>query len=201
MMLFTHILAGALIGLPAAGLYGSAVVPLVVAGAIGGLVPDIDMVLEHRRTLHFPVIGTGVAIVLLVAGAWMGSVVQLLAVFMAAVAVHSLMDVLGGGKELRPWERTDPRASFDHLHGEWFMARRLVHDGSRGDLLLYALCALPLWYWGPAVFRPWIMVMSVMAAGYTLVRKVFTRYIAEEYASISDVIKAAYRDGPRSVLR
>jgi len=200
-MLFTHAVAGAVIGLLVADWYTAGLLSLTVAGAFGGLVPDIDMVLEHRRSLHFPVAGTVVALAALVAGYWMGPVVQLFAVTLTGIAVHSTMDVLGGGKELRPWERTDPRASFNHVTGDWFMARRLVHDGSPGDLVLYLGLAGPLYSWGPTMLRPALVMMSVLAIGYAMMRRTFTQYIDPEYASISDVIKSAYRDGVGSVLR
>lgn len=200
-MLFTHVVAGAVIGLLAADWYTAGMVPLVAAGTVGGLIPDLDMVLEHRRSLHFPVTGTVLAVLALVAGYWTGPVVQLLAVALAGIAVHSTMDILGGGKELRPWERTDPRAAFNHVTGDWFMARRLMHDGSPGDLVLYLVLAAPLYYWGPPVSRAVVVFVTVLAIGYAMVRRTFTRYIDPEYASISDVIKAIYRDGYDSVLR
>ncbi|QKY21026.1 metal-dependent hydrolase [Halolamina sp. CBA1230] len=135
MMATTHALAGLLLAVPVALVAPEFAVVAAVAGFAGGVFPDLDMPGEHRRTLHFPVYYTlaagavGVA-ALVVPSAWtVGSVM-----FLAAAAVHSLSDALGGDLELRPWEGTGDRGVYSHYHRRWWRPRRWVrYDGAPED--------------------------------------------------------------------
>ncbi|WP_255246082.1 metal-dependent hydrolase [Halolamina sp. CBA1230] len=134
-MATTHALAGLLLAVPVALVAPEFAVVAAVAGFAGGVFPDLDMPGEHRRTLHFPVYYTlaagavGVA-ALVVPSAWtVGSVM-----FLAAAAVHSLSDALGGDLELRPWEGTGDRGVYSHYHRRWWRPRRWVrYDGAPED--------------------------------------------------------------------
>ncbi len=141
----THALAGLLVGMAALVLApGTGAGPVVLAGFLGGLAPDFDIYLAHRRTLHFPVylplatvLAVGLAAV--VPATW----TLALAVFIAAAALHSVADVLGGGLELRPWEATSDRGVYSHVHDGWLAPRRLVpYDGAPSDLALAGILGL-----------------------------------------------------------
>lgn len=144
MMAMTHALAG--LGLAAlAAAAGGDPVTVAAAGLAGSLLPDLDIYAGHRRTLHYPVYGwvpAGLAVALALAvpsNATVG-----LATFLAAVALHPVMDIYGGGLELRPWEGRSERAVYSHYHGRWLAPRRLVpYDGSPHDLGAAVALALP----------------------------------------------------------
>lgn len=89
-----------------------------------------------------------------------------------AAAVHSGSDTLGAGEELRPWERTNPNAVYDHLHGEWLRARYVVrYDGASEDLALTVAFSTPVAVWLDGPPR-WIAVSTVaIGVPYALVRK------------------------------
>lgn len=201
-MLFTHVVMGGLVGVLAASAYGSAPSLLFAAGALGGLLPDLDMVYEHRRTFHYPFIGLAitaiaglVAVVTGVLLAWIAFAV------LAGATLHSLMDLFGAGKELRPWERTDDRAVYDHLNGRWLDARRLLYDGSLRDLVLYlGAVAICLRLLGGRLVAP-LTGLSVMAVIYTAGRHALTRYIDPEITRFSDAVRIARHEGVRAVLR
>lgn len=140
---------------------------------VGGVFPDLDVLAEHRKTLHYPEHYWFLAVPALAAaiaspGVWTVAG----AGFFGAAALHSSIDVLGGGLGLRPWASDDDRGVYSHWHGRWIRARRWVrYDGATEDLLAVAVFSvLPLLAFdGP--------VRTVVAAGlavstvYTVIRR------------------------------
>jgi hypothetical protein len=145
MMATTHALAGLLLGSLVATVAPGVAEPAIVAGLVGGAIPDLDLYVGHRKTLHFPVAGSflaGVATVLAVLVP--GPLTVAVAVFLAAAALHSVSDAAGGGLELRPWRATSERAVYDHVRGRWLRPRRWVrYDGAPEDAALAGLLAAP----------------------------------------------------------
>lgn len=169
-MATTHVLAGVVLA-AAVSLPGADVgLAPVVAAAFGGLFPDLDLYAGHRRTLHYPVYFSAAAVAAAVAAVLVPSTVTLaVALFLAAAALHSVMDVAGGGLELKPWRGTSDRAVYDHHRGRWLAPRRWVrYDGAPEDLLLAAALALP----ALAVFDGYVDL------GVTAVLGVSTAYAA-----------------------
>ncbi|WP_251330483.1 metal-dependent hydrolase [Haloplanus pelagicus] len=173
MMLPTHAIAGMLLALPAALAMPEFGSVALGAGFLGGVLPDLDMYVGHRETLHYPVYyaAVGVAslpVTLLIPSA---TTVGLTALLLAAAA-HSVADVFGGGLELRPWEATSRRAVYDHYHGRWIAPRRGVgYDGSPTDLLLTVLLAAPLLAVVGPPYRWLVAGALVVAIVYASVRR------------------------------
>ncbi|WP_372479686.1 metal-dependent hydrolase [Halomicrobium sp. HM KBTZ05] len=180
MMVLTHILVGLSLAVPVTVVAPSLAGPAALGGIIGGFVPDLDLLGgQHRKTLHFPVLGlippgAGVVVALLVPGPLTAAV----AVGGVAFVVHSASDALGGGRELRPWERTNTDAVYDHYRGRWLAARYLVpYDGHPRDLLVAVLAAIPVLavYDGPV---RWVTVSALLLGTvYALVRKRIPKYV------------------------
>ena len=173
MMATTHALAGVLVGMAALAAAPEAGSAALLAGVLGGVVPDVDLLWEHRRTLHFPLVYTALAVG---AGALAWAVptpaTVAAATFLAAAALHSAMDVFGGGLELRPWEATSERAVYEHVRGKWYPPRRWIrYDGSPEDLLLGVALALPAFAGLAAPARWGVVVLVVVSAVYTVSRK------------------------------
>lgn len=173
MMATTHALAGLAVGALAAWVAPAHAPAALLAGLAGGTFPDLDLYTGHRKTLHFPsyyplsaLPAVGLAAV---AGHPLATAV---AVFLVAAGLHSAMDVLGGGLELRPWRGTSDRAVFDHRRGVWLVPRRLVpYDGAPADLALAGVVGLPLLV---LLDGPWPGVVGVILAlsvGYALLRR------------------------------
>ncbi|MFD1562142.1 metal-dependent hydrolase [Haloarchaeobius amylolyticus] len=173
MMLPTHVLVGLVLALPVAVAAPEHADVALVAGLLGGLVPDLDMYVGHRKTLHYPVYYSALAAV----AAPLAVLVPTTATIAAAVAVlgaaaHSVMDVFGGGLELRPWEATSSRAVYNHYHDRWLAPRRWVrYDGAPEDLALSIALAGPLLITLDGVLRTVVGAAVLVAVVYTAVRR------------------------------
>ncbi|WP_245944448.1 metal-dependent hydrolase [Haloplanus salinus] len=173
-MLPTHAIAGMVLALPVAYARPEFAAVALVAGFVGGAMPDLDLYAGHRKTLHYPVYGPPLAAAALLVAAWQPTAATVgVAVALAAAALHSLADVLGGGLELRPWEATSERAVYDHHRSRWLAPRRWVrYDGSPRDLLLAVALAAPLLVTLDAPLRVLVFATLAVAVGYTAVRRV-----------------------------
>jgi hypothetical protein len=185
MMLPTHALAGTLLALPVALAAPDAASGVLGAGFLGGVVPDLDMYVGHRRTLHYPIYYSAVAlpaataVVLAPAGP-----TAALTAFLLAAAAHSVADVFGGGLELRPWEATSTRAVYDHYHGRWIAPRRWIgYDGSPADLALATVLAAPLLLVVEPPFQWLVAGTLVVAVTYVTVRRTLP-VVAEQLVAV-----------------
>ncbi|AFK19670.2 MULTISPECIES: metal-dependent hydrolase [Haloferax] len=173
MMATTHALAGVVLGTAVWALVPEAGMLPVLAAALGGLFPDFDLYAGHRKTLHFPVYFSALAAPASVIAALNPTTTSLaVALFLAAAALHSASDVLGGGLELKPWLGTSERAVYDHWNGRWLAPKRLIrYDGAPEDLALTLAFAVP-----PVVAFDGLVEMLVIGAVaisgiYVLLRK------------------------------
>ncbi len=180
MMAPTHVLVGLVLAAAVARVDPALATAAAVGGVAGGVAPDLDMFVgQHRRTLHAPVLGfvpalaTGAVALARPTPPWVA-----LAVGFLAAAVHPASDVLGGGRELRPWERTNRDGVYCHAAGRWLRARYVVpYDGSLRDALLAALLSVPVvvTFTGPVRY---VAVALVLAGGlYALVRRRIPDYV------------------------
>ena len=175
-MLPTHVLAGMALALPLWAVSPEYASVGFVAGFLGGLFPDLDMYVGHRRTLHYPVYYSVLAVVAVLVGLVVPSTATVaLALFLSGAAIHSVSDVLGAGLELRPWEGTSERAVYSHYHGTWVRPRRVVrYDGAPEDLFLSGLFAVPLFL----VLDGWLRWLVVGAVGVALAYSILRRPLA-----------------------
>ena len=173
MMLPTHALAGMALGVPAALVFPELAGTALLAGFLGGVVPDLDLYAGHRKSLHFPAYYSALTVPALAAAALHPSPASVgVALVLAGAALHSVTDVLGGGLELRPWEGTSERAVYDHYRGRWLAPRRWVgYDGSPGDLLLSVALAVPLFSVTGGTLALLVAATAGVAAVYTAVRR------------------------------
>ncbi len=185
----THALVGMAIATPIAVRFPELAGIVLIAGLVGGAFPDLDLYKGHRRTLHFPVLYAAAAVVAsVIAAAGLGGLsgtvslpetvlastptVAALAVGFAAAAAHCLMDVLGGGLELRPWEGRDDRAVYDHVRGRWIAPRRWIrYDGSPEDLGIATAAGLPVLVVAEGALFALAAVLLGVSAVYVAVRR------------------------------
>ena len=183
-MLPTHVLTGLALALPYALAVPESAVGVLLAAFLGSLFPDLDLYLGHRRTLHYPVY---FAVLAAFAGALSLAVPMVvtigLAFFLLGAAVHCVMDIFGGGLELRPWEGTSDRAVYDHYTDRWIAPRHWVrYDGSPEDLALSIGLAVPLLITVDGILREVVLASLAVGAVYTVVRRTLP-VLAEVLAS------------------
>ncbi|WP_247000360.1 metal-dependent hydrolase [Halosolutus gelatinilyticus] len=189
-MTTTHALMGvavAAVALPGVG-EPAPVAAVLAAAFLGGVAPDLDLVATHRKTLHFPAllpVATGVVGLRLHADGTVAGVV--LFAFLGSAALHSVVDVLGGGVEPEPWRRTSQEAVYNHLLGRWHRPKRWVrYAGAPEDFLLTAVCGIVVVTTAtPSAFDRLAIGLVLFSGLFALVRK-----------RIPDLIDAASRSIP-----
>lgn len=172
-MLPTHALFGMLLALPVVVLAPEHGAVALAAGLAGGILPDLDLYTGHRKTLHYPVGYSLIAAITAVGAALQPTVVVIgAAVLFAGAGLHCLLDVFGGGLELRPWEATSERAVYDHVRGRWIAPRRWVrYDGAPEDLLLSVGVAVPVLALADPPFRPVVLAAVGVGVVYAASRR------------------------------
>lgn len=173
MMTTTHAVVGALVGAATAAFAPVPTPAALVVGFVGGALPDADLVATHRRSFHFPVYATAfAALAVLVAFLVATPAAVLVAVFLVALAGHCLMDVFGGGVEVRPWEATSDRGVYDHYGERWIPPRRWVrYAGAPEDLLVAIVAGLPALVVAGGRTRPALAAVLVLSAVFTVFRR------------------------------
>lgn len=203
MMATTHTLAGVCIGLLAAWLAPVETGSVVAAAAVGGLAPDLDLLWDHRKTLHFPGVGSLVAVVAVgVAVVAPSTATVALAAALVAAAVHAVSDVIGGGLSLRPWEPSSDRGVYEHVRGTWHPPRRWIrYDGAPEDAFLGLAIGLPAYAATDGLTRTAIVGLLVVSVGYAIVRRhVVTggrRLVAALPASLVELIPETFLEDLR----
>jgi len=173
MMATTHGLAGLALGVGVSAIAPEHAPIALSAGLAGGVFPDLDLYAGHRKTLHFPSYYPLAALpAAAVAVVTANPLAVAVAVFLAAAALHTAMDVFGGGLELRPWEGTSDRGVFDHRQGVWLAPRRWVrYDGAPEDFGLAVIVGLPLLSRLHGDWLTLVLGLLAVSAAYVLLRK------------------------------
>lgn len=201
MMLPTHVLAGLVLALPVASVAPELAPAAFAGGAVGGVLPDLDMYAGHRRTLHYPVYYPLAAVPAVAAAALLRTPVLVgLALVLVAAALHCRMDELGGSLELRPWAASSERGVYDHYSGEWRAPRRWIsYDGSPRDLVGACVLAAPLLWAGPVQVRWLVAALLAVAATYTVFRKRLADLaewaVQSLPATVATYVPGRYREG------
>ncbi|WP_435360972.1 metal-dependent hydrolase [Haloarchaeobius sp. DFWS5] len=183
MMATTHAFVGLLLAVAVNAVAPEFGIVAAFAGLAGGTFPDFDLAAVHRKTLHFPVWYSVATVPATIAAVlWPSAATVGLAVFLAAAAIHSASDVLGGGLELRPWEATSPHGVYVHPWKRWVAPRRYIrYDGAPEDFVVGALLAVP----GLLVFDGWVqrLVLAGLAVSlfYTAIRKRLPELTPEQF--------------------
>ncbi|NHN61275.1 MULTISPECIES: metal-dependent hydrolase [Halorussus] len=201
MMATTHALFGVVLASAAAAVAPEFAPVALVAGVVGSVFPDLDLYAGHRRTLHFPVYYAVAALpAIALAVAVPATATVALAVFLAGAAAHSLMDVLGGGLELKPWRAESERAVYDHYRGRWVPPRRWVrYDGAPEDFLVAAAFGAPALLTYDGHVQAFVAAVLAVSAGYVLARKrlasLAERLVPHAPAALDPHIPERFRDG------
>lgn len=194
MMFSTHILIGAVLGYFLSGFFSADMTVLVVAGMIGGLIPELDFLVgKHRRTLHYP-FGYFIAAVLpSVVFLWINTEIFLYgATVLFAAGVHSFMDIFAGA-ELRSWDKSEwqQTAVYNHIQQKWTKPRRWAYGGSIQDVILSVVSFAALIYlvsdfWLKTTFS----ILLVLSFLYSLTIKWFSEEFVGDYSTLNQYIRS-----------
>ncbi len=173
MMLPTHLVFGVVLATAVTAVFPAFGDVALAAALMGSILPDLDLVFLHRRTLHFPVYASIAAIPAIGAALFYPvPVTVFVAVFLLGAAIHAVSDVFGGDLGVRPWKKNDDRGVYLHYGNRWIPPKRWIpYDGSPHDFVLLLVLTVPLLYhynWG--VQLP-LLVNCGVAFVYVLVRK------------------------------
>ncbi|WP_290811162.1 metal-dependent hydrolase [Halovivax sp.] len=174
MMATTHGFAALALVAPVAYAAPELATPLAAGAILGGLVPDLDVAFEHRRTLHFPVAGAILAAAAIAAAIVVTTPLSVaVAAFGVGAWLHAASDAIGGGPSFDPWRNPIDRAVYDHVRGRWLRPRRWIrYDGAPEDAAAAVLLAVPAF----AVFESrrirWLILAGVaVSIAYALGRR------------------------------
>ena len=143
MMLSSHVLAGGVLGMLVSTVFDFPVSLLVLTGMAASLIPDLDFLLEHRKTLHRPFQYLLLSITSTFFIGFNASMAFLSVIF-GSMSLHSITEVISqpeGKKE-------DGCAVYDHLRCEWISQRNLFMVGSATDLIISTLLFLSIAVYG-----------------------------------------------------
>ncbi len=177
MMITTHALIGLLAATGLSVLAPGNLELIGLAGIIGGILPDLDMPLSHRKTFHYPFISSVLALTALgIAIAWTGFFTVAVAALLLGIALHATMDTIGGDLSKRPWKQESDKAVYDHVRHQWLPAQRYIrYDGSPEDLVLYVTLAVPVAYIHTGMIDDLIIAGLIVSITYTAFRKEFLK--------------------------
>ncbi|MCT9095501.1 metal-dependent hydrolase [Haloarchaeobius sp. HME9146] len=183
MMATTHAFVGLLLAVAVNAVAPEFGLVAAIAGLAGGTFPDLDLAAVHRKTLHFPVWYSVATVPAAVAALVSPSPMTVgVAVFLAAAAIHSASDALGGGLELRPWEATSTRAVYIHPLKRWVEPRRYIrYDGAPEDFAVGAVFAVPGLLVFDGLVRQLVVGGLLVSFGYTVIRKQLPRITPERF--------------------
>jgi len=197
MMFSTHILVGAVLGYGVSAIASAEVATLIIAGMIGGLIPELDFIVgKHRKTLHYPFSYFITALIPLTGFLMFQiEIFLLLATVLLAAGVHSFMDIFAGA-ELRSWNRNEWKetAVYNHIGQKWISPRRWAYGGSKQDLLLSIICFGTLVYWISNIRLNIIFtVLLTLSFLYSLTIKWFSEEFVGEYSTLNQYVRSKLR--------
>nr|WP_225741306.1 metal-dependent hydrolase [Halorussus halophilus] len=172
-MATTHALVGVVLA-AVTTMVAPELTPVALPAAVAGSVfPDFDLYSGHRRTLHYPTYYSAFALPVVALAVVAPSVPAIaLAFFLTGAAVHSVMDIFGGGLELKPWQAASERAVYDHFQGRWVPPKRWIrYDGAPEDLLVAIALASPALVLYDQPVTLFVGAVLAVSAAYTFLRK------------------------------
>jgi hypothetical protein len=183
MMGTTHAFVGLTMAAGVAIVAPEVAVPAAIGGLAGGIFPDLDLFMDHRRTLHFPIYYWIAAVP--AAGVALAAPTTLsvgVALFAISAAIHSASDVLGGGLERRPWVGTPDKGVYLHPTRRWVRPKQWIrYDGAPEDLVLASLLAVPgLLTYGGGI-RAVVLASLAISAIYTVTIKRLVEVVPERF--------------------
>jgi hypothetical protein len=199
MMISTHVLMGANLGLIIGMFEPSLGTAAIAAGVLGSIIPDLDMMAEHHRTLHRPFQFLGVTGALYLIFTATASNLAAFTLFTAAAAsLHSFSDILSQGKTKHPEVKKDERAVYNHLGNKWMKPKRIINEASSRDLAATTILAIPLLTLLDGGFAYLTVLAVTFGCAQHFLRDWFTKHYLSDYDRYSEFFQHKIGFGPET---
>jgi hypothetical protein len=135
-MVTTHIFVSLLLAFCVSFVSPLEVGTILPIAFVGGFFPDLDMFFgTHRKTLHYPVYGSVLAVASFVFFLITHSmIIGFITIFLIGCMSHTLTDILSCGLEKYPWKKNSKQAVYNHHTKKWIPPRYIIpYDGSIED--------------------------------------------------------------------
>jgi hypothetical protein len=184
MMTPNHGTAGLLLSLTVTGWYPELVGMIAFCALLGGVLPDLDVEWEHRKTLHYPVYYGVVTLLFLALTAISNSVVAVAGLyFFGAAALHCYTDYFVAIEKSSD-EPDGDGVLYLHPWRQWIGPKEIIsYAGSPGDLLVGLLLAVPpLLYYSELPFG--LTVLSVTGTVLYFAKRQYSRHRTNSSAAV-----------------
>jgi hypothetical protein len=196
-MLPTHIVTGGFIGLVLSILDPSNSSLFIYLGMLAGILPDLDMFIEHRKTFHRPLqYFTGFIILLLSYLGLQSSYLLAFSVILGSMSIHCIFEIFGQGKTMNPDLKEDERCEYNHITGNWIKPRRKVKVGSGKDLILTIAFSAPLVTVSEATIPILVSITALSGLLMYLLNDWITKELLSDYDRFSEAIQYKIGLGP-----
>lgn len=136
-MLSTHGLIGLFLGYLSVILSTLSPEYALITGFLGGIFPDIDLVKNHRKTLHFPIYyPLGLLTASFAYLLYTETALLYIALFLSSATFHTLIDVFSGGLAPVKFKKPKKFPIYNHYQDKWIELKPLTYDGSPTDFLV-----------------------------------------------------------------
>ena len=197
MMLPTHVLIGGLSALSISALVSQPQTWLIIVGMTAAILPDLDIFIEHRKTLHRPkeyIIGLGLFSSIFFLN---GSSLSLyLTVFFLGLISHIILDLLAYGKTMNPDLKEDGRCMYDHLSSKWIKPLKIAKPGSKKDLILGTIASIPLLLTENTIIIYISISNIVIGTLFVYMMEWITENLLSDYDRFSEAIQQKIGLGP-----
>lgn len=179
MMTPNHGTAGLLLSLTVMKWHPELVGIVALSAFLGGVLPDVDIKLEHRKTLHYPVYYGILTLIFVVSAVVSNSAVTVVGVyFFGAAALHCYTDYFVAIEKSSD-ETDGAGVLYLHPRRKWIGPKEIInYAGSPGDLLVGLLLAvLPLLYYDGLPFG--LTILSVSGSIIYFAKRQYSRHKTE----------------------
>jgi hypothetical protein len=178
--MFSRFLVSCLVGFLFHIIVGDFYTIMLLCGVAGGLLPDLDVIFNHRKTLHYPniylMIGSFLVLLFYLTNI---SAILFVGIIFSSSFVHCFLDILCSGSTIKPWRESDDKAVYDHLRGKWIRPKGLFYDGSIRDMILLSISSASLYYIAEFsdILIYFILLNVILGLFYTSIRRKYPTYL------------------------
>lgn len=183
MMVPTHILAGAALGLLSLSFSTSNANALIWASIAAAFFPDLDVFFKHRKTFHRPFEYVSVFIISVAALSLINSFFIYIVVFVSAsLSLHCLMDLFS--------TKNRDKALYDHFLHEWINVRNYIPTRSYRDAFIAFLFSIPVLIFVEGFYYVPVALLLIYVSSYPMFRERIESKMIGEHSTYTEALHA-----------